>query len=106
MKMSLTIILAVNRWKELSKLKYLDKNGVEIKAGMSIRMEDDSMELVYDTTDSDGNPDLGINASNEKYLELHPFAGREFYSLCNFDMRHTEVVSGQTLDDNKFDQTM
>ena len=67
-------------------MQYFDKNGVEIKAGMTIRMEDGSLELVYDTTDSYGNPDLGINASNEDYLELHPFASREFYSLCNFDM--------------------
>ena len=69
-------------------MQYFDKNGVEIKAGMTIRMEDGSLELVYDTTDSYGNPDLGINASNEEYLELHPFASREFYSLCNFDMRY------------------
>ena len=46
-------------------MQYFDKNGVEIKAGMTIRMEDGSLELVYDTTDSYGNPDLGINASNE-----------------------------------------
>ena len=51
-------------------MQYFDKNGVEIKAGMTIRMEDGSLELVYDTTDSYGNPDLGINASNEDYLEL------------------------------------
>ena len=53
-------------------MQYFDKNGVEIKAGMTIRMEDGSLELVYDPTDSYGNPDLGINASNEEYLELHP----------------------------------
>ncbi|MBE6891344.1 MAG: hypothetical protein E7481_04880 [Ruminococcaceae bacterium] len=50
-------------------MQYFDKNGVEIKAGMTIRMEDGSLELVYDTTDSYGNPDLGINVSNEEYLE-------------------------------------
>lgn len=44
-------------------MQYFDKNGAPIKAGMTIRMEDDSLELVYDTTDSYGNPDLGINAS-------------------------------------------
>ena len=32
-------------------MQYFDKNGVEIKAGMTIRMEDGSLELVYDTTD-------------------------------------------------------
>ena len=84
----------------------VDKNGVEIKAGMTIRMEDGSLELVYDTTDSYGNPDLGINASNEDYLELHPFASREFYSLCNFDMRYTEVVDDQTVAENNFEQSM
>ena len=53
-------------------MQYFDKNGVEIKEGMTIRMEDGSLELVYDTTDSYGNPDLGINAYNEEYLELLP----------------------------------
>lgn len=86
-------------------MQYFDKNGVEIKAGMTIRMEDGSLELVYDTTDSYGNPDLGINASNEDYLELHPFASREFYSLCNFDMRYTEVVDDQTVAENNFEQS-
>lgn len=28
-------------------MQYFDKNGVEIKAGMTIRMEDGSLELVY-----------------------------------------------------------
>lgn len=87
-------------------MQYFDKNGVEIKAGMTIRMEDGSLELVYDTTDSYGNPDLGINASNEEYLKLHPFASREFYSLCNFDMRYTEVVDDQTVAENNFEQSM
>ena len=87
-------------------MQYFDKNGVPIKAGMTIRMEDGSLELVYDTTDSYGNPDLGINASSENYLELHPFASREFYSLCNFDMRHTEVVVDQSMSEDNFEQTM
>ena len=87
-------------------MQYLDKNGVEIKAGMTIRMEDGSLELVYDTTDSYGNPDLGINASNEEYLERNPCACREFYSLCNFDMRYAEVVDEQTQADEPFEQTM
>lgn len=73
-------------------MNYFDKNGNEIKAGMHIKMEDGSIELVYDTTDGYGNPDLGINASNEGYLERNPCAVREYYSLCNFDMRYTEIV--------------
>ena len=87
-------------------MQYFDKKGVEIKAGMTIRMEDGSLELVYDTTDSYGNPDLGINASNEEYLERNPCACREFYSLCNFDMRYTEVVDEQTQAEDTFEQSM
>lgn len=54
-------------------MQYFDKNGVEIRGGMTLRMADGSEELVYDTTDAYGNPDLGINASNEEYLERHPY---------------------------------
>ena len=74
-------------------MKYVDKNGIEIKAGMTIQMADGSHELVYDTQDAYGNVDLGINASNEEYLERHPFASREYYSLSNFDMSEVEVIS-------------
>lgn len=87
-------------------MQYFDKNGAPIKAGMTIRMEDGSLELVYDTTDSYGNPDLGINASNEEYLERNPCACREFYSLRNFDMRYTEVVDEQTQAEDNFEQSM
>jgi len=87
-------------------MQYFDKNGVEIKAGMTIRMEDGSLEFVYDTTDAYGNPDLGINASNEEYLERNLCACREFYSLCNFDMRYTEVMDDQTVAENNFEQSM
>ena len=59
---------------------------------MTLRMADGSEELVYDTTDAYGNPDLGINASNEEYLESHPYASREYYSLCNFDMSEVEII--------------
>lgn len=74
-------------------MNYVDKNGIEIKAGMTIQMADGSHELVYDTQDAYGNADLGINASNEEYLERHPFASREYYSLSNFDMSEVEVIS-------------
>ena len=87
-------------------MNYFDKNCNQIKAGMDIRMADGSIEQVYETTDAYGNPDLGINASNEEYLEMHPFASREFYSLCNFDMRYTEVVDDQTVAENNFEQSM
>lgn len=51
----------------------------------------------YETTDAYGNPDLGINASNEEYLERHPYASREYYSLCNFDMSEVEIVDQMEL---------
>lgn len=73
-------------------IKYFDKNGVEIKEGMTIRMGDGSEEIVYSTTDVYGNTNLGINASNEKYLNKHPYANREYYPLCNFNMNETEVI--------------
>ncbi|MBQ9752955.1 MAG: hypothetical protein IJV81_09055 [Paludibacteraceae bacterium] len=73
-------------------MHYVDKNGVEIKAGMTIQMADGSLELVYDTQDAYGNADLGINASNKEYLERHPYASREYYSLCNFNMSEVEVI--------------
>ena len=73
-------------------MRYFDCNGDEIRAGMHIRMEDGSVEEVYATTDTYGNEDLGINASNEAYLGMHPFAPREYYSLCNFNMHRVEIV--------------
>ena len=35
---------------------------------------------------------VGINASNEEYLERHPYASREYYSLGNFDMSEVEII--------------
>ena len=68
-------------------MNYFDKNGNQIKAGMDIRMADGSFERVYETTDAYGNPDLGINASNEEYLERHPYkhgvAPRKTAVKCN-----------------------
>ena len=80
---------------------YKDKNGKQIKAGLHLKMEDGSVELVYATDDAYGNPDLGINASNEAYLEAHPFASREYYSLCNFDMSKTEIIDEGDGNENK-----
>ena len=70
----------------------LDKNGKQILAGMTIRMEDGSLEKVYATSDAYGEESLGINASNEAYLQTHPSAGREYYSLTNVNLAKTEIV--------------
>ena len=53
-------------------MQYFDKNGKEIKAGIKNLMEDGNIEMVYDTEDQYGNSNLGINASNEAFLKLHP----------------------------------
>lgn len=77
-------------------MKYFDKNGVEIKASMTLLMSDGTTELVYDTTDSNGNADLGINATNEDYLRNHPDAHSQFYSLSSIDIKNAEVLHGRT----------
>ena len=76
-------------------LEYRDKHGTLIEAGMYIRFDGCSqLELVYDTVDAYGNPDLGINASNEEYMKRHGLCewDREFYPLSNFRMSETEIV--------------
>ena len=87
-------------------MQYFDKNGVEIKAGMNIRIEDVPLVLVYVTNTSYRNPAIGIVTSNTAFLELHHFAGRKFCSLCNFEMRYTEVVDDQTVAENNFGKSM
>ncbi len=76
-------------------MQYFDKNGKEIKAGMKILMDDGSIEMVYDTEDAYGNPNLGINASNEAFLDLHPNWAREFYSLSMFNQSSIEVCPSE-----------
>lgn len=76
-------------------MQYFDKNGKEIKAGMKIHMEDGSIELVHETVDAYGNPNLGINASNEAFLELHPNWAREYYSLSMFKQSGVEICPSE-----------
>jgi hypothetical protein len=62
--------------------KYYDKNGVEIKEGMTIRHNDGDEEKVH--ANSDGT-DLGVSAN--KY---------EIYPLYQFDLkREWEIVKHQ-----------
>lgn len=72
-------------------MNYTDKNGNEIKAGMKIIMDDRSVEEVFATMDQYGNPDLGINASNEDFLRIHN-TEREYYSLSNFPADSIEII--------------
>ena len=76
-------------------MQYFDKNGKEIKSGMKIQMEDGSIEMVYDTVDAYGNPNLGINASNEAFLEAYPNWAREYYSLSMFKQSGIEVCPSE-----------
>ena len=76
-------------------MQYFDKDGREIKAGMKLLMEDGSIEMVYDTVDSYGKADLGINASNETFLDTHPNWARECYSLSNFNLQAVEVCPSE-----------
>lgn len=71
-------------------MQFLDKSGKEIKSGMKLLMDDGSIEMVYDTVDRYGNSDLGINASNEAFLERHPDWERE-------SIIHCQCLDSQTL---------
>lgn len=83
-------------------MPYLDKTGVEIKAGIFLRMEDGSIEKVYACSSQDGTDDLGINASNEAFLRNHypgcEDAYREFYSLSNFRLSSTEICQPEQVE--------
>lgn len=78
-------------------MKYVDKHGRQVTAGMRLLFEDGSVETVYDTMDAFGNPDLGVNASNEAYLKAHGLdeSDREYYSLSNFSAATFEIIDPQ-----------
>ena len=73
--------------------KYYDSKGAEIHADMNLRFPSGTVERIYATMDADGNPDLGINASNDAYMRRHGLteADREFYPLSSIDLYGTEV---------------
>jgi hypothetical protein len=77
--------------KEVQFMDYKDKNGKTIEAGMTISICGDP-DKVYKCQDQFGHDDLGVNASNEDYLELHPGTEREYYSLSNFLQSDIEIV--------------
>lgn len=70
---------------------YTDKNGNPIREGMFLRFNDGSVEEVFACMDADGGEDLGINASNEAYLEHHG-TDREYYPLSNFPADSMEIL--------------
>lgn len=76
----------------MEKVKYFDKNKKEIKVGMKIKHNDGDIEKVY----ACGDDDLGVNASNEVWLDRHygedKEAYREFYPLSQFSLKEWEIV--------------
>lgn len=70
--------------------KWFDCYGAEIKDGdVIVDIHSGKHERVYECHAVD-DPDtlrLGINASNEKFLELHPFWPREIYPFSEFGYR-------------------
>ncbi len=79
---------------KMERMRYFDKNGKEVLPGMKIRFEDGEIETVHRTVSQFGYEDLGVNASNEAYLVLHPTADREYYSLSNWRADSIEIVEG------------
>lgn len=72
---------------------YFDKNGEQIMNGMTIVHEDGEVELVY--VCGDDNEDLGVNASNEVWLENHYGSSKEFfreyYPLSQFNLKEWQI---------------
>lgn len=75
-------------------VKYFDKHNKEILEGMTIKHEDGDIELVY--LCGEDEDDLGVNASNEVWLDTHYGSAkecyREFYPLHQFNMKEWEIV--------------
>ena len=70
---------------------YYDRNGNEIKPGMQLVFANGRTELVYETMDQNGQPDLGISATNEAFLKNHLDWEQEFYSLSMVDLDAVEI---------------
>lgn len=74
---------------------YFDKNGNEIKSGMTILMEDGSSEVVYEIINEDGSHDLGIIANNEVFMQRHPDCEQEYYLLSTFNAQSIEIYQAE-----------
>lgn len=72
----------------MSKQRWFDCEGVELHAGDQVKdLCTGKVEKVYECH-PDGRSDnvnLGLNASNEKFLKLHPEFLREVYPFDNFE---------------------
>lgn len=72
---------------------YFDKTGREIKAGMVLRHDDNELDTVCTTTGPEGQEDLGILATNPKFLCNHPGMDTEYYPLSRFPTKEWEIVN-------------
>ena len=68
---------------------YKDMNGDEIKEGMIIKHVEGSMWKIHANSSGD---DLGVNASNKKYIENHPNTVALIYPLHQFNLSEWEIV--------------
>ena len=73
-------------------MRYQDRHGNKITEGMYLQFEDGSVEQVYAWQTGDES-DLGINASNEVYLQAHGLGefSQELYPLSEVDLSEVEV---------------
>ena len=79
----------------MSNVRWFDCRGAELHEGDKIRdIDTGKVELVYACHPA-GRPNelsLGINASNEKFLEHHPEFSREIYPFSGL---FYQIVGGQ-----------
>jgi hypothetical protein len=80
-------------------VKYFDKHGKQIFAGMTIRHDNGETEKIYVCGNSDKlENDLGINASNPDFYgeeDNENFIPCEFYPLYQFDTEEEwEIIEG------------
>lgn len=70
----------------MTKEKYFDKNGLQIKGGMILIHDDGTEDLVYKTVEGD----LGFNASNEEHVNFNQNC-RELYPLYQFNLKEYKI---------------
>ena len=79
----------------MSKLRWFDCNGCELKEGDTVKdIYTGRLDKVYACHPADypEETSLGLNASNEEFLELHPEWPREVYPFSAFEHK---LVDGQ-----------
>ena len=75
-----------------AKDKYMDCDGELIQPGHILLCTDDIRRKVYACTDQNGNEDLGILATNPRFLQHYSDWPLEFYSLNQIDCRKCAIV--------------